>query len=737
MTMTKTTHLPPRLSGPAKGPADPASALPGVAGMTPRDFLRVIRKRKWMMVLIWTVCVGLAVAITALWYAYFPSYTAKAFLKVNPPADLMAQARMFPQPIIERYKRDQAQLIMGPGVLVAAVHDPKLQQTGWYQSLLADGDDPVKELGDAIRVRPMPETSLIELAMIGRNKKELPNIVNVLATTSVAMAGTKEREDVMQRIDKLKLEQTTKSGDLKNIQSQMSAILGASDVAGMLERRGTSAIELEILTRQVAEAQNFQADAQSVLKAVLDAQQEGTLGNSAEVQGALLMNMQYRALMMRQADLKTSLANITRRLGPDHRQVKATQGALESISLEVNELRKQIITDTVQIVIQTRRLEAARAAQTLAEMTARQNLVKNRMRDLERQLGQVQALRRNAEMVQARLDQISTTLLSLEVSVRNPTANSGQARAGDLVLAQRAVEPREISQPSWSINLALGVCVGLVLAFGLAFLLEMADTSIRNPGDIARRVDLPLLGMVPHGDDLDEEVEDFRRVTLLEPHSPASEAFRQIRTNLLFSGPAEQRKCLLVTSPTPEDGRTTVVTNLAISVAQAGHRVLIVDANFRQPAIAELFPDAKEAGLSSALVGQANWRDVVSPTGVPNCDVIAAGPLPPNPAELFGSKAMEEIIAQMKAEYDQILFDGAPVMVVSDAVVLATKVDAVILVVRAHANSIGIVQRAAGQLRRVGAHILGTVLQGVRTTAGGYLRKNYQTFYEYHQRALP
>ena len=235
----------------------------------------------------------------------------------------------------------------------------------------------------------------------------------------------------------------------------------------------------------------------------------------------------------------------------------------------------------------------------------------------------------------------------------------------------------------------------------------------------------------------EEEVEDFRRVILEAPRSPAAEAFRQIRTNLLYSGPVQQRRSMLVTSPGPEDGRTTVVLNLAVAIAQAGHRVLVVDANFRQPAIADLFPGTHEAGLSSALVGQAQWRDVVSSTEVPNLEVIASGPLPPNPAELLGSDIMRQLVSEMAAEYDQVIFDGSPAMVVSDACVLATQVDAVVLVVRAHQNSIGIAMRTAEQLRRIGAHVLGVVLQAVRTTAGGYLRKNYQTFYEYHQRALP
>ncbi|MCK4626653.1 MAG: CpsD/CapB family tyrosine-protein kinase, partial [Phycisphaerae bacterium] len=154
------------------------------------------------------------------------------------------------------------------------------------------------------------------------------------------------------------------------------------------------------------------------------------------------------------------------------------------------------------------------------------------------------------------------------------------------------------------------------------------------------------------------------------------------------------------------------------------------------PAVAEMFPQAKDAGLSSALVGQAAWRDVVSTTDVPNLSVITSGPLPPNPTELLGSDSMGKIASEMADEYDQVIFDGSPLMVVADACVLGTQVDGVILVVRAGVSSTGIVQRSADRLNRVGARVLGVVLQGVRSTSGGYLRKNYETFYEYHQKPL-
>jgi len=735
MTMTKTTHLPPRLSGPAKRPPGPAAAS-GVAGMTPRDFLRIVRKRKWMMILIWAICMGLALIITTLWYFYFPSYTAAALLRVNPPADVLKTAPMYPQPIIERYKRDQAHLIQARAI-PGAIDDPRMQQTGWYRDHLRRGKDPVKELADDLSIRSLPDSSLLELSMMGRNKAELPNIVNVVARTAEKLAGEQVMGDFREQISKLKKERDLKQTELESIQAQMSAARGAANDPGIQRRQSGTFLKLQTLIRQVAEAQLANAAAQGALRQVLEAQQDGSLANSPEVQSALMMDIHFRTLSMQQEDLKTRLANLTRKFGAGHPQVRSAEGALEAVTQQLGESRKRIVANTIKAVVQSRKMEAGQAAKQLADLIEDQNVVQARVRDIETQLDSIENLKKREEMLRTSLKQINETLLGFEVRVRHSTDITTD-RAGDvLVLVSPATEPRERSRPSWPINIALGVCLGLALAFGLAFLLELGDTSVRNPGDIVRRVDLPLLGMVPHGDDLDEDVEDFRRITLLEPHSPAAEAFRQIRTNLLFSGPPEQRKCLLVTSPAPEDGRTTVVTNLAASIAQAGHRVLIVDANFRQAAMAEIFPDAKEPGLSSALVGQGNWRDAVSATGVPNCDVIAAGPLPPNPAELFGSKAMEDIIAEMKAEYDQIFIDGPPVMVVSDAVILATKVDAVLLVVRAHANSVGIVQRAVGQLRHVGAHVLGTVLQGVRTTAGGYLRKNYQTFYEYHQRPLP
>jgi capsular exopolysaccharide synthesis family protein len=292
--------------------------------------------------------------------------------------------------------------------------------------------------------------------------------------------------------------------------------------------------------------------------------------------------------------------------------------------------------------------------------------------------------------------------------------------------------PVEPSFPKLAIMIPLGVLLGLVSGIGLAVLLEFVDTSIRRPSDVAQKLDIPLLGIIPHADDVEDDFEDVRTALLTHRDSLMGETFRQIRTNLQFSGPTQQHKTLLITSASPEDGRTTVAVNLAVAVANAGSKVLLIDANFRQPAIAELFPQAPEGGLSSALVEQAHWQESVAEVE-PNLHVMGAGPLPPNPAELLGSQRMAALLQEVGSQYDQVIIDGAPCLVVTDSVILSRSVDAVLLVLRAGVNTHGVASKVRGMLRTVDAHVVGAVLNSVRAMAGGYLRKNYDAYYDYQE----
>lgn len=733
MTMISTRDQRPRLAGTIQRPRRPAAG--GGSAITARDMLRIIRKRLLLIIFCLVITVLVAVVGTALWLRYAPFYTAQAYVAVAPPSTsyFAGTTPLYGKEVIERYKRTWAAMVKQELVLQAAIKDTRIKTQRWWWGRYRN--DAIEKLDEQLNVVNMPETNLLALSMTGTNKNELADIVNAVADAFVANAGKRTRDEQTDRINSLEAANKALRQKIKQSRTEMAGILAGSALVAMHERRNEVTIKQELLLRNLDEAMKERDEARSMYDTWQALELAGQFASDPQIIMARDLDGMLRGLKAQLAGYSTQLENAVRKFGPEHRTVKDLETVIASMERQVVDRDKEVVLSQASVLGQMRKgaweMTTARVV-ALEEQSAE---LKKAANDVERKLGLVEALRKEIEEADESIRMINRKLL--EERMLQADSRDKARMPGPVSIRSYAESPRRPSFPRWWVMIPLGVVLGLVLGFGLAFLLELSDTSIKTPTDITRRIDVPLLGMVPHGDDLDEEVADFRMAALGAPHSLAAEAFRQIRTNLLFSGPAGQRRSILVTSPAPEDGRTTVVMNLAASMAQAGRRVLVVDANFRQPAIGSLFPDVPKAGLSSALVGQANWKDVVAPTGVANCDVIAAGPLPPNPAELLGSDAMRQLVSEMGAEYDQVLFDGSPAMVVADACVLSTQVDGVILVIRAGENSSGIVMKSVDQLNRIGAHIIGAVLQGVRTTAGGYLRKNYETFYEYHQKALP
>jgi capsular exopolysaccharide synthesis family protein len=203
-----------------------------------------------------------------------------------------------------------------------------------------------------------------------------------------------------------------------------------------------------------------------------------------------------------------------------------------------------------------------------------------------------------------------------------------------------------------------------------------------------------------------------RLVVASQPSSPAAEAYRQLRTNILFSSLDRPLRTLLVTSTTPEEGKSTTLANLAVTLAQAGSSVILADCDLRRPSLHTLFGASQAPGLTNVLLAGGDFPLIE--TGIEGLQLLPAGPLPPNPAELVGSKRMTETMAQLRERADYVLFDSPPVIAVTDAAILATKVDAVLLVVRAGATKRDLAQRAKAQLEQVKAPLIGVVLNNAK-----------------------
>lgn len=292
-----------------------------------------------------------------------------------------------------------------------------------------------------------------------------------------------------------------------------------------------------------------------------------------------------------------------------------------------------------------------------------------------------------------------------------------------------AVDPAtpiaEPSSPRILLNTGLAAAVGLLLALGLAFLLDHLDDTVKSPDDVSELAAVPTLGVISQMRFDKKSGNKHTLATVTAPRSPVAEAFRGLRTNLEFASVDEPLRSLLVSSALPGEGKSTISANLAVAFAQGGRRVTLVDADMRRPSIHRLFELPNSYGLTTLLrTDNSSISSVAHETEEPNLRVITTGPLPPNPAELLGSHRMRELLQRLGAEADLVVVDSPPLHAVTDAAVLAAEVDGTLLVVHAGRTRRAAARQAKEALDRVGGHVLGVVLNRLteRSSAGYYYR---------------
>jgi capsular exopolysaccharide synthesis family protein len=291
-------------------------------------------------------------------------------------------------------------------------------------------------------------------------------------------------------------------------------------------------------------------------------------------------------------------------------------------------------------------------------------------------------------------------------------------------VADRAGVASTPVSPEPALTIAVAALLGLCAGVSIAFLRQALDTTISTPEQLTAVAAAPSLGFLHN----DRESKQRPLIVDDDPYSLRAESFRQLRTHLQFVDIDAPPRSILVTSARAEEGKSTTICNLAISIAQGGLRVCLVEADLRRPNASRYLGVEGGAGLTSVLVGHATLDDVLQPWQGGLLDVLSAGPIPPNPAELVGSHAMRQLIMELETRYDLVLIDSAPVLPVTDSVILSTLTSGTMLIVRAGRTRSDEVKRAAAQLRGVGARLYGTVLVGLRANSArdhGYSNDGY------------
>jgi polysaccharide biosynthesis transport protein len=303
--------------------------------------------------------------------------------------------------------------------------------------------------------------------------------------------------------------------------------------------------------------------------------------------------------------------------------------------------------------------------------------------------------------------------------------------------------PTKPARPNHVRDGLLAAIVGFVLGFGAAFLRDYVDDSLRGVADVERMAGATLVGVIQHipgpevarKKDRDGLAHDYL-VAADDPKAPATEAYRTLRTNLLFMSATGPLKVLLVTSPLQGEGKSTTAANLAAVMAQAGQRVLLVGADLRRPSIHKFFGMTNRVGLSSVLSGQATLTEAVADPGIRDLRVMPGGPIPPNPAELLGSRRMKEFLVEVGEVADWVILDGPPALGLADALVLSAIADGTLIVVNEATNR-RILAHARDQLAKVSARTVGVVLNNFGPAFSYYYSDYYMYSSTYYASAEP
>lgn len=380
--------------------------------------------------------------------------------------------------------------------------------------------------------------------------------------------------------------------------------------------------------------------------------------------------------------------------------------------------------------------QASRYADTEASLSAQLEDLNQRIQEINLEIQamgddpDLELERNKQKTTLAQNQQLFASLLQTYEEVRLAKAES----TSNVVLVEPANVPSDPIRPKILQNTLLAAAVGGMLAFGLIFLLDALDNTIKSPDDVTRHLGLPVLGIIAR-DQTTGENEPL--ITIAQPRAPVSEAYRALRTNIQFASVDKPIQSLLITSIAPSEGKTTVAANLSTTLAQGGRNIILIDADLRKPKIHQRLNLSNQKGLTSLFMQpEVLLNGTVQKTDTNNLYVMTAGNLPPNPSELLASDRMDLIISKMKRNADMVIIDTPPIMAVTDAVILSQRVDGVLVVIRVGSTKTAAAQQTINQLRRLNANVLGVVLNQVPTRGSRYYYSNrYYAYQEYYDKS--
>ena len=566
-----------------------------------------------------------------------------------------------------------------------------------------------------LKVEPLRNSKLVGLSFIDRDRRLCAEAANAVAdayerfNTETRYATSSEARDFLtKQVARLQSEIGVEERKLQDYGTQNEILAVSNGTQDISEKA------LGDMNAKLVESKGRLAVAQ----ARYEAAEKGSADSLTEVLTSPLI-----------ADLRMQYAQIERKHSQMAERFKPDWPPLQQLQEELDRAKKRLDIESEAIASQVRSVAKADYAKTRDE-------VEFLGRQVAEQKGEVQRVGRDAIDYAGLKAGIETKRKLLnDLLTRQSDSETTRALkdtpASNIRVIDRAEVPRAPYKPDIKLNLLLSILCGVFLGTAAAIFLDYLDNTVKNETDIQRYAGMPALGFIPLyqplrivGTDEPASISQYGAdiACHADGHSSFAEAFKSLRTSFLMASPERAPRHVVVTSCEALEGKSTVATNLAISLTQLGRRVVVVDADLRRPRLHKVLGVANDLGLSSFLSGNADASEIVHEGGIPNLLVVTSGPLPPNPAELLASKALDRFLEELEdlGPFDHVFFDSPPLLQMADAVLLANRMDATVLVTREGRTTHQALAAGAKRLRQSRARVLGAVLNAVQDKFGNY-----------------
>ncbi|MER2561752.1 MAG: polysaccharide biosynthesis tyrosine autokinase [Myxococcaceae bacterium] len=713
--------------------AQTPSEVVGSSGVDLRFYLRVLLKRKWLILLVFIPIV----AATSLWARSQPKvYGAQISLIIDSkePRFLDNQIQDVNSDSTsafwanKEYIETQSKIITSRAVSQRVVEKLGLNTDPEFLNLMRLPEaqraeamkrvDAVAMVQGKIRVEPQKDSRVTYIKVEDSDPNRAALLANEVAqayadeSMSQKLKVTENASKWLdERRDSLSASARASELSLYNFRKQSDMLSTSID-----DRANMVSARLSATSQALTDVQLKIAGHKARVAAIRNVQQQKGSDDSmwAEALPAARENLTLQKLKDRMLTLRTDCTELQSRYFEQHPKLSECRDKLALVEKDFQRELGNLVMGT--------EAELREAVEKERNLHVLFTEARTEAFEVEKKKLELGRLQQESDSAKRQYESVFKRLKDIELSGLLRTSN---VRVLDA--ARPSMGPIRPNVPQTTL---FGVIAGLVAAIGLALMLEFLDSSVTSQSEIEERLGLTFLGFVPSIPPTESSTKDLH--IHREPKSHIAECTRAVRTNLLFMSPDKPIKRMLVTSSGPQEGKSTTAINLAIAMAQSGQKVLLIDTDMRRPRLHKAFGVPNDVGVSSLVVGEGKLDEAIKTTEVPGVYLLPCGPVPPNPAELLHTRAFGELLETLDGMFDRVLLDSPPVGAVADAVVLATQVNGVVMVLKAGVTNRDVAKRTLRALQDVKATMLGAVLNDVNLERSRYGDYSYGYSYRYY-----